>query len=322
MNWTDTRKRLLQMAAGRTPRPEGESSSPLARRHAAKEAPRPRPVSLCVASGKGGTGKSIVSAALSALFAPRGRTLLIDADFGVGNAHILQDVSPRATCVDVVEGRESVRAALVSCGKELDLLAAGSGVPRMSEMSSYELYLLASGLGEVEDEYRYVLIDSAAGVSHQTLAFARAADATLIVTTPDLTAMTDAYAFLKLLFAGRAGTRALLLVNRAAGAEEAEEVTRRIARVGERFLGMAPRCIGWLPHDPAVSACVNRRGSVVALEPGAEVSRSLRRISAAIAEELGQVQPKGFADELQREVGYAARPDSSGRAHAVRLKPA
>jgi len=307
MNWTDTRKRLLQMAAGRAPRPEGEASSPLIRRHAPKEPVCPRVVSLCVASGKGGTGKSIVSASLGALFAPRGRTLLVDADFGVGNAHILQDVSPRATCVDVIEGRESVRAALVPCGKELDLLAAGSGVPRMSEMSSYELHLLASGLCEVEDEYRYLLIDSAAGVSHQTLAFARASDATLIVTTPDLTAMTDAYAFLKLLFAGRAGTRALLLVNRAAGAEEAEEVTRRIARVGERFLGMAPRCIGWLPHDPAVSACVNRRGSVVTLEPGAEVSRSLRLIAAAIAEELGKVQPKGFGNELQREVGYAAR---------------
>lgn len=310
------------MAAGRAPRPDGGASPAPSRRHAAKEPACPRAVSLCVASGKGGTGKSIVSASLAALFAPRGRTLLIDADFGVGNAHILQDVSPRATCVDVVEGRESVRTTLVSCGKELDLLAASSGVPRMSEMTSYELHLLASGLREVEDEYRYLLIDSAAGVSHQTLAFARASDATLIVTTPDLTAMTDAYAFLKLLFAGRAGTRALLLVNRAASAEEAEEVTRRIARVGERFLGMAPRCIGWLPHDPAVSACVNRRGSVVTLEPGAEVSRSLRRIAAAIAEELGQIEPKGFGNELQREVGYAARPDAPPSSRAIRLKPA
>jgi flagellar biosynthesis protein FlhG len=260
-----------------------------------------------VASGKGGTGKSIVSASLAALFAPRGRTLLVDADFGVGNAHILHDVSPRATCVDVVEGGLSVREALVPCGKDLDLLAAGSGVPRMSELSGYELHLLASGLREIESSYRFVLVDSAAGVSHQTMTFARACDATLIVTTPDLTAMTDAYAFLKLLFAGRAGTRALLLVNRAAGAEEAEEVTRRIARVGERFLGTAPRCIGWLPHDPAVSACVNRRGAVASLEPGAEVSRSLRRIAVSIVEELGQLHAKGFGSELQREVGFAAR---------------
>src|SRR5262245_19798340 len=106
MNWTDTRKRLLQMASGRGARPDGEASSPptpspSSSRRAAKETPVSRAVSLCVASGKGGTGKSIVSASLAALFSPRGRTLLVDADFGVGNAHILQDVSPTVTCVDV-----------------------------------------------------------------------------------------------------------------------------------------------------------------------------------------------------------------------------
>jgi flagellar biosynthesis protein FlhG len=304
MNWTDTRKKLLKLAAGRVPRLGLEALPADAPRI---ELGRARAHSLCIASGKGGTGKSIVTASLAALLAPRGRTLIVDADFGVGNAHILQDVSPSATCVDVVEGGASVRAALTPCTAEIDLLAAGSGVPRMAELSSYELHLLASGLQEVERDYRFLLIDSAAGVSHQTMAFARAADATLIVTTPDLTAMTDAYAFLKLLFAGRPGTRALLLVNRAADADEAEEVTRRIARVGERFLGTAPRCIGWLPHDPAVSSSVNRRGSVVSLEPGSEVARALRRVAAALVEELAGVSSPGLGHELQREVGFSAR---------------
>lgn len=309
MSWTDTRKKILQLASGRSTRSQDGSSDEGTPRPdgAARADERPRPVSLCIASGKGGTGKSIVSASLAALLAARGRTLLVDADLGVGNAHILQDVTPAATCVDVVEGRLGVREALTPCGKNLDLLAAGSGVPRMAELSGYELHLVASGLREIEPDYRFVLLDSAAGVSHQTIAFARASDLVLIVTTPDLTAMTDGYAFLKLLFAGRVGTRALLLVNRAANAEEADEVTRRIARVGERFLGAAPRCIGWLPHDPIVSTCVNRRGSVVNLEPGAEVSRSLRRIAASVVEELAQVQARGFGHELQREVGYSAR---------------
>lgn len=306
MNWTDTRKKLLQLASGRTQRPLGGALSSAEAREEGFPA-RPRALSLCIASGKGGTGKSVVTASLAALLAPRGRTLLVDADFGVGNAHILQDVSPEATCVDVVEGRLSAREALVACGTNLDLFAAGSGVPRMSELSSFELHLVASGLRELESDYRYLLVDSAAGVSHQTMAFARACDATLIVTTPDLTAMTDAYAFLKLLFAGRAGTRAFLLVNRAASAEEADEVTRRIARVGERFLGAAPRCIGWLPHDPAVSACVNRRGVPVTLEPGAEVSRALRLVAAALAEELAPLTPMGFGSALQREIGFVAR---------------
>jgi flagellar biosynthesis protein FlhG len=267
--------------------------------------PQRRALSLCIASGKGGTGKSIVSASLATLLAARGRTLLLDGDFAVGNAHILQDVAPTMTCLDVVEGRQTVRASLTECGGELSLLAAGSGVPRLADLSSYEIHLLASGLKELEHELRYVVVDSAAGVSHQTLAFARSADANLIVTTPDLTAMTDAYAFLKLLLAGKPGTRVMLLVNRARDEVEAEEVARRIARVGERFLGSAPRLIGWLPNDPVVSACVNRRGSVVRLEPGSDIARALRRIAASVLEELAAVAPRGLGQELQREVGYA-----------------
>jgi len=310
MKWTDTRKKLIQLTSGKTRKAEPAEPAPDPGSAAVPpdaSRPRTRPVSLCVASGKGGTGKSVVCASLAALFAARGRTLLVDADFGVGNAHILQDLTPSTTCVDVVEGRCTVRQALLPCGTELALLAAGSGVPRMADLSSYELHLLASGLREVEPEFRFVLVDSAAGVSQQTIALARACDINLIVTTPDLTAMTDAYAFLKLLVAGRPGTRVLLLVNRAQSEEEAEEVTRRIARVGERFLGSAPRLIGWLPHDPIVSACVNRRGSVVQLEPGAELSRALRKIAGTILEELALVTPRGLGQELQREVGYAAR---------------
>jgi flagellar biosynthesis protein FlhG len=308
MNWTDTRRKLLKLAAGRSHR-SGLASLPgeLELEIAGAQSAGPRPVSLCIASGKGGTGKSIVTAALALHFAERGRTLLVDADFGVGNAHILQDVSPELTCVDVIEGRVRVAEALVRGAGGLDLLAAGSGVPRMAELSTYELHVLASGIGELEPDYRTLLVDSAAGVSHQTLSFARACDALLVVTTSDLTAMTDAYAFLKLYFAGRAGAKALLLVNRAASAEEAEEVTRRIARVGERFLGTAPHCVGWLPQDPAVSACVNRRGPVTRLEPGSEVARALRTVAAALEQELAELTPRGCGRELVRESGLAAR---------------
>src|SRR5262245_45350594 len=83
MNWTDTRKKLLQLASSRVPRLGGDAL-PLEIASPA-ESGRARAVSLCIASGKGGTGKSIVTASLAALLSPRGKTLIVDADFGVGN---------------------------------------------------------------------------------------------------------------------------------------------------------------------------------------------------------------------------------------------
>ncbi len=305
MKWTETRKKLIKLAAARNGRLEATLSSALQRQLERGLVPSVRPSSICVASGKGGTGKSVVSASLATALARRGRTLILDADLGVGNAHILQDVSPRTSFVDVVEGRNSVREVLISCSDNLDLLAAGSGVPRMAELSAFELHLIASGLDELETEYRFLVVDSAAGVSHQTLAFAQACDIVLLVTTPDLTAMTDVYAFLKLLI-GRPD-EPLLVVNRARSEEEADEVFHRMARVCERFLGTCPLPVGWIPDDPLVSSCVNRRGSVVLLEPEAPFSRALSGIVEVVLVEARRRSSGGMGQRLLSRIGFSPR---------------
>ena len=306
MDWNLAKRRLFSLAPGReeggTERSEPPPISPwpgLAEHRPA------RAVSLCVASGKGGTGKTVVTAALARLAAAHGRTLILDADLGVGNAHILQDVTPARTLVDVVEGTAKVADVREPCSDSLDLVAAGSGVPRMTYLSSYELHLVAYGVGELEREYDYVLVDSAAGISHQTMAFAEASDIVLVVTTPDLTAMTDAYAFLKVLYTRRPETQVLLAVNRAEDQDEAERVRVRIGEVCERFLGVLPGSAGWIPLDPAVVRAVNHRASVVMAEPEAPASRALRVLAARVLRELARVEPRGLGRSLLRQIGLA-----------------
>ena len=311
MNWYETRRKLLELATGR--RVGGNGRPPSNGRHrgyragAGSSTPgtveRPgivRAASLSVASGRGGTGKTVVSAALATLFAIRGRTLIVDADLGVGNAHILQDVSPPRSFVDVVEGQHTAREVLVPCSAQIDLLAAGSGVPRMADLSAFELHLIAAGLEELERDYRYLVVDSAAGVSLQTIGFARASDVVLIVTTPDLTAMTDAYAFLKVLEGRSPRCRPLLVVNRVSGESEAREVADRITRVCRRFIGKGPRLVGWIPEDRAVT----QRGPVVLNEPDAPASSALRRVAVRILEELNRRHHPGLGRTFLGHLGY------------------
>jgi len=280
---------------------------------------RPRATSICVASGKGGTGKSVVTASLAALLARCGKVLIVDADLGVGNAHILQDVSPRTSLVDVVEGRLSVGEVRVPCQAfgdgdvratgpgRIDLISAGSGVPRMANLSAYELHLIATGLEELECDYRYVLVDSAAGISLQTLAFAGACDEVLIVTTPDLTALTDAYAFVKVLTANRPEVRPLLLVNRARGEAEASDVIERMSSACERFLATLPLSLGWLPEDELVAACVNRRGAVTRLEPDTAIGQAFERVEIRLREAVGDKAARGLGRRMLSEVGFCPR---------------
>lgn len=265
----------------------------------------PRAGSLCIASGKGGTGKSVVSASLASLFAHRGRTLLVDADMGVGNAHILQDVAPEHSFVDVVEGRISVRDIRVSCRAHLDLLAAGSGVSRMAGLSSYEMHVVACGLENLEVEYKYLLVDSAAGISNQTVAFAAASDAVLIVTTPDVTALTDAYAFLKVLLQRKPDSSPLFVVNRATSIDEGLHVAERMRSVARKFLGREPRFVGSLPDDRAVVRSVNERAPVVECEPDSPFALAMHCLGVSLLDAMGQVHPHGVGRSLLCSAGYA-----------------
>jgi flagellar biosynthesis protein FlhG len=318
MDWIEARRRLLRLTNARASddapsgapaagfRPRLVTDAPGARPPARDgPAPNPRAVSLCIASGKGGTGKTVVTAALARLFAARGRTLIFDGDLGVGNAHILQDVSPERTLVDVVEGHAAVRDVRTRCSEAIDLIGAGSGVPRMAELSAYEMHLVAHGVQELEREYAFLLVDSAAGISRQNVSFAEASDVVLVVTTPDLTAMTDAYALLKVLYAKRPKAVALLVVNRAEDEEEALRVERRIADVCHRFLGAAPRYAGWIPNDPAVTRAVNHRASVVFAEPESPAARALRVLAVRVLDELGAQQAQGLGRLLLHQIGYS-----------------
>ncbi len=277
--------------------------------------------SLCIASGKGGTGKSILSASLAELLSRRGRTLLVDADFGVGNAHILFDASVSRSFVDVARGDCPARNALHACGPNLDLIAGGCGVSRMASLTDYEMHLVASGIESLEREYDFLVVDSAAGISDQTLSFALAADLVLIVTTPDLTAMTDAYAFMKVFAARQPLQRAFLVVNRSrsdldvpdavgSDGETPEQVADRVAArmldVARRFLGSEPRYLGLVPEDRAVSRSISQRMPLVRAEPGSPASLALQARSVALIEEWSRIEPRGLGQILRRQIDYPA----------------
>jgi len=121
---------------GRRPRPQAPGTQGLSPERRPQAPPRTESKtetktarSVCIVSGKGGTGKSSVSASLAALFGRRGRTLLLDADLGCANAHILQDVHPTHSFADVVAGDVGVADIVTPCGNGVDLLAGGSGFP-------------------------------------------------------------------------------------------------------------------------------------------------------------------------------------------------
>lgn len=303
MNW-DRARQLLRRRAG-------DADVETAPRRGASLVSEPpvgkRALSLSVVSGKGGTGKTLVSASLASIFARESLTLVIDADFGLANAHILHDLTPDQTLVDVVEGRCSVRDVVAQASSHLHLLGGGSGFSRMAGLSTVELHLIAAGISDLEPEYDRILVDSAAGLSNQTVSFATASDVVLLVTTPDVTAMTDAYAFLKVFTRRKPDAEPLIVVNRARDEDEARHAAERIIDVSRRFLGRSPRWIGTLPEDRAAFRSSQRRRSVVRSEPDSPLGQALLELGKVLGAELDRTTPKGLGQSLMRSVAYSPK---------------
>lgn len=299
----DPRQGRSQSGAAAGAKPHGAGSS------------QKRARSLCIASGKGGTGKSSISATMATLFARRGPTLLMDGDLGCANAHILQDAKPEHSFADVISGEVGVPEIVTSCRNGVDLLAGGSGLARLAGLKTFELEMIGRGLERLEPLYQHLVIDSAAGLSRQTVAFAVACDAAVVVTTPDITAMTDAYAFLKV-FVRQCEAQGIdrpmpyLVVNRATNAAEAEGVARRLEEVVLKFLGRKIELIGVLPEDRAVFRASQRRRSVVEAEPEAEISRALQTLSNSILSRMSRVDG---TRSKRRGVGRALAEGATGK---------
>jgi flagellar biosynthesis protein FlhG len=229
---------------------------------------------------------------------------VLDADFGCANAHLLHDVHPERSLIDVVEGRLSVRDILMECGGNLALLPGGSGFARLAGLTDFELHVVARGIEELEPSFRYLCVDSAAGLSNQTVGFATACDLVLLVTTPDVTAMTDAYAFLKVFVRQNPRAMPLLVVNRCTERGEAEHVAQRVTDVTRKFLGRDLVCIAALPEDRAAFRCTQHRMPVTVGEPHSPLAVALRGLAQIVQEALASVPARGAGASLVRTIGY------------------
>jgi len=206
---------------------------------------------IAVASGKGGVGKTNLSVGLCVAFADMGCvTTLLDGDLGLGNADVICGVSPRIHLGHVLEGRATVEQALLEVSSGFRLLPGASGITQLADLSRERQASLLRRLAPIEQSSDVLVIDCGAGIGSSVLAFVNSADLALIVTTPEPTAITDAYALIKSIVsrwepAARPATELALVLNQVDDEAHASSIHRRLASVCDRFLGCDLRLAGY-----------------------------------------------------------------------------
>lgn len=239
---------------------------------------------LAVTSGKGGVGKTNIAANLSlCLAASDKKVVIVDADMGLGNLDVLMNINSRYNISHVISGMKELEDIIYTGPCGVEVICGGSGLEELVNLGEFQRRRLLMELNKLQSGRDVILIDTGAGINVSILGFCHAADHTLIVTTPEPTAMTDAYAMIKILSGRHYAGRMSLVVNMAGTIEEGKKVYRHIAEVARRFLDIAVYDAGVLCRDESLSASVVRREPVVLGYPKSQISRSLAAMSVRLS---------------------------------------
>ena len=233
----------------------------------AKETPRSARV-IAIASGKGGVGKTNIAVNLALCLARKGRNVvLIDADLGTANIDVIMNVHSPYDLSHVIRRERTLREAALRIEPRLHLVAGASGLTGIADLTTSQRQSLVDQLMKLETQSDIILLDCGAGISQNVLAIARAADELMIVTTPEPTALTDAYALIKVLALAHRAPPMGLIVNQAATEREGLIVSERIAGVASKFLHVAVSRSGQILRDPHVARAVRQRIPFITLYP-------------------------------------------------------
>ena len=235
-----------------------------------------------VTSGKGGVGKTFVSANLAAALTLRGeRVLVLDADLGLANLDVVLNLTPKITLHDVFTGKADLDSAVLAAPGGFSVVLAGSGMVEYSRLTPDVRNQLLATVETLAPRFDRILLDTGAGISDVVLFAVSLADEVLIVTTPEPTSLTDAYATIKVLASQQQRRNIRLVVNQVTRLGDGRAIRGQLQQVVDKFVSphltdpttpLKLEFLGDVPSDPAVREAVLRRQLLLEVMPGCAAS--------------------------------------------------
>ncbi|GAA4000424.1 MinD/ParA family protein [Comamonas faecalis] len=248
---------------------------------------------IAITSGKGGVGKTFVSANLAAALTRRGhRVLVLDADLGLANLDVVLNLHPKITLHDVFTGKAQLDDAVIPAPGGFSVILAGSGMIEYSRLTPEVRSEFLNVIHTLAPRYDVVILDTGAGISDVVLFSISMAPEVLIVATPEPTSLTDAYAAIKVLSSQQKRQHVRMVVNQTARAGDGRAITSQLQQVLDRFVttesGKPVRLIhmGDIPADPSVRDAVMRRQLLLQQMPGCPAALAIAQLAGKVESTL------------------------------------
>ena len=236
---------------------------------------------IAVASGKGGVGKTWLAITLTQALSAAGQTaLLFDGDLGLANVDVQLGLNPTADLSQALAGQESLDKVLLPVEATGFHVAAGrSGSGGLAALSAGQLEGLGRGVARLAESYDRVVMDLGAGIDATVRTLAGYAGINLVVTTDEPTALTDAYAYIKVIRQHRPDADLRIVVNMAASQREGERTHTTLRKACESFLGFAPPLAGVVRRDARVRDAIRAQKPLLTRSPNSDAAADITRLA-------------------------------------------
>jgi flagellar biosynthesis protein FlhG len=271
-------------------------------RNGAKAAEKTR--IIAISSGKGGVGKTNVSINLAIAYAQLGKKVIVlDADLGLANVNVILGVIPKYNLYHIIRKQKTLREIILDTPYGIQIVAGASGFSKIANLTDDERESFISELSELSSA-DIIIIDTSAGVSNNVLDFIAAADDAIIVTTPEPTAITDAYGIIKIIATeiDNMNLGLKLVVNRVRSVTEGKRVSERVINIAGQFLNLKVDYLGYVYEDPAVQQSVLRQKPFIVSDPNSKAAICIKHLVGRL-EKIEFKEGSGVGQFLKRLLG-------------------
>ena len=238
---------------------------------------------IAITSGKGGVGKTSLSVGLSIALAKLGSSVtLLDADLGLANINVILGIIPQYNLYHVIRGKKKLKDIIIPVPEGIKIIAGASGFHQLANLDVKLRKEFIDDISELEGD-DFMIIDTGAGVSQNVMSFVTAAEEVIVVTTPEPTAITDAYGIIKSIAAHSNEKTIKLIVNRCVSVSEGKRVAQRIINIAGQFLNIKVESLGFVYDDESVPKSVRNQKPFIVSYPKSKSSVCVNMIAQRIA---------------------------------------